>query len=332
MKKLSNQIKFMNKFKNKRILVTGADGFIGSHLTEKLLSMGAKVSIFVRGNSVNGTSQYTLRNLKKIKKKLESIITGNIGSFDAKKLILDEKPDYIFHLAADAYVPNSFNHPLEVMETNLLGTINVLECLRTSSKIKQAVFTSSSEIYGLTLGKSINESHPLFPSSPYAASKLAADRYCYSYINTYKLPVSVIRPFNTFGPRHTYDVIPKFIDLALKNKPLTIYGDGKQARDFTYVDDMVDAFLIMGSNKKAISKFVNFGTGKSHSIINTARLIVKISNSKSKIIFVKKRLAEVPNLVCNYNLAKKLFKWKPKTKFENGLAKNIEWSKKNLKM
>ena len=322
----------IKKFKNKRVLVTGADGFMGSHLAEKLVKLGAKVSVFIRGNSVNGTSEYNLRNLKNIMNKIEAIITGNIGSSDAKKLILDNKPDYIFHLAADAYVPNSFNHPLEVMETNLLGTINVLESLRSSKKITQAVCTSSSEIYGLTIGKSIDESHQLFPSSPYAASKLAADRYCYSYINTYNLPLSVIRPFNTFGPRHTYDVIPKFINLALNNKPLTIYGDGKQARDFTYVDDMIDAFLIMGSNKKAIGKFVNFGTGKSHSILKTAKLIVKICKSKSKIVFIKKRLAEVPNLVCNYKFAKKLFNWKPTTKLEKGLYQNIEWSKKNLKM
>lgn len=322
---------YLKKFKKKRVLVTGADGFMGSHLTEELIKIGARVSIFVRGNSVNGTSEYNLRNLTKIKDKIESIITGNIGSYDSKKLILENKPEYIFHLAADAYVPNSFNHPLEVMETNLLGTINVLESMRSSSRIKQAVCTSSSEIYGLTIGKSIDESHQLFPSSPYAASKLAADRYCYSYINTYKLPVSVIRPFNTFGPRHTYDVIPKFINLALNNKPLTIYGDGKQARDFTYVDDMIDAFLIMGSSNKAIGKFVNFGTGTSHSIIKTAKLIIKISKSKSKIVFKKKRLAEVPNLVCNYKLAKKLFGWKPKIKLDEGLYHNIEWAKKNLK-
>jgi len=265
-------------------------------------------------------------------KKRKYKINKNIFYNDPIRIIKKIKPDYIFHLAADAYVPNSFNHPLEVMETNLLGTINVLESLRSSKKIKQAVCTSSSEIYGLTIGKSIDESHQLFPSSPYAASKLAADRYCYSYINTYKLPLSVIRPFNTFGPRHTYDVIPKFINLALKNKPLTIYGNGKQARDFTYVDDMIDAFLVMGSNKKAIGKFVNFGTGKSHSIMKTAKLIVQISQSKSKIIFIKKRLAEVPNLVCNYNFAKKLFNWKPKTKFEKGLYQNIEWSRKNLKI
>ena len=131
----------IKKFKNKRVLVTGADGFMGSHLTEKLVKLGAKVSVFIRGNSVNGTSEYNLRNLKNITNKIETIITGNIGSSDAKKLILDNKPDYIFHLAADAYVPNSFNHPLEVMETKI-GTINVLESLR-SSKIKQVKFFSN---------------------------------------------------------------------------------------------------------------------------------------------------------------------------------------------
>lgn len=320
-------IDFNKIVNNKRVLITGADGFMGSHLTERLIKLGAIVSVYVRGNSVNGTHTYQLKNIKHLNKYFDQIITGNIASTDSIKLISANKPDYIFHLAADAYVPNSFDHPREVMETNMIGTINILESVRLNQSILRAVCTSSSEIYGLTIGKSIDESHQLFPSSPYAASKVAADRYCYSYINTYGLPVSIIRPFNTYGPRHTYDVIPKFIELALQDKDLPIYGDGKQARDFTYIDDMVDAFLLMGLSDNATGKCVNFGTGISHTIIDTANLILKLSKSKSKIIHKEKRKAEVPNLICNYSLATKLFNWIPKTSFKTGIDLNIKWAK-----
>ena len=312
-------------YKNKRVLVTGADGFMGSHLTERLLSEGAKVSIFVRGNSVNGTTQYNLKNIEHIKDDLEEILTGNIASVDSRPLVMDNKPQIVFHLAADAYVPNSFDHPLEVMETNLIGTLNMLQASKECKGIKRVVCTSSSEIYGMTLGGSIDEEHPLYPSSPYAASKVAADRYAYSYYNTYKLPVAIIRPFNTYGPRHTYDVIPKFIELALKNKNLTVHGTGKQSRDFTYVDDMVDAFMIMGSHEKAIGNAVNFGTGEAITVNYVAKAIKKISGSKSKIIYTKDRQAQVPKLLCNFSLAKKLFGWEPKVFIDEGLRRNIAW-------
>ena len=154
---------------------------------------------------------------------------------------------------------------------------------------------------------------------------MAADRYCFSYWNTYHLPVSIIRPFNTFGPRHTYDVIPKFISLALDNKDLTIYGSGEQSRDFTYVDDMIRAFMLMGSEKKAVGEAVNFGTSKDISINETAEKIVKISGSSSKIVHVNERLAEVTRLCCDYGKAEKMFGWKPTVDIEEGLKRNIEW-------
>jgi len=318
-------------YKNKRVLVTGADGFMGSHLLERLLSEGAKVSAYVRGNSTIGTTQYALKNTKHLEGWIDDIITGNIASLDAKELVIKNRPEIIFHLAADAYVPNSFTHPIEVMETNLIGTLNMLHAAKENKAIKRIVSTSSSEIYGMTIGGSIDEEHPLYPSSPYAASKVAADRYCYSYYNTYHLPVAVIRPFNTYGPRHTYDVIPKFIGLALDDEPITIHGTGKQSRDFTYVDDMVDAFMIMGQHKNAIGKSVNFGTGKAITINYIAKKIKELAGSSSKIVHIKKRTAEVPKLLCNYSLAKKLFGWKPKVFIDEGLRRNIEWSKENLK-
>lgn len=317
-----------NFYKNKKILVTGADGFMGSHLVERLLSEGARVCVYVRGSSISGTTQYSLKNIKHLEDKCDEILTGNIASADAKELVMKNKPEIIFHLAADAYVPNSFDHPIEVMETNVIGTLNMLHVLKECKSIKRLVCTSSSEIYGTTIGGSINEEHPLYPSSPYAASKVAADRYAYSYWNTYHLPIAIIRPFNTYGPRHTYDVIPKFIDLALYNKTLTVHGSGKQSRDFTYIDDMIDAFMIMGSHQKAIGNAVNFGTGKAITINYIAKKIKEISGSASPIVHVEERKAQVPKLLCDYSLAKKLFGWKPKIFINEGLRRNIEWAKK----
>ncbi|MEW6407145.1 MAG: GDP-mannose 4,6-dehydratase [Patescibacteria group bacterium] len=318
-----------NFYNKKRVLITGADGFMGSHLVERLLAEGAKVSVYVRGNSVSGTTQYNLKNIKHLERYLSEIITGNIATLDAKDLVIKNKPEVIFHLAADAYVPNSFDHPIEVMETNVIGTLNMLCAVKEDKKIKRIVCTSSSEIYGMTLGGSINEEHPLYPSSPYAASKVAADRYAYAYWNTYKLPIAIIRPFNTYGPRHTYDVIPKFIDLALKNRAITVHGSGSQSRDFTYVDDMIDAFLIMGSHDKAIGKAVNFGTGRAVTINYIAKKIKDIAKSNSRIVHTEQRLAEVPKLLCNYSLANKLFGWKPKIFIDEGLRRNVEWAKQS---
>ena len=317
-------------WKNKRVLVTGADGFMGSHLAEALVNKGADVSIYVRGSSITGTTQCVLRNISHIKDKIKHILTGDIGARDSIVLIKKNEPEIIFHLAADAYVPNSFEHPMEVKETNLDGTLNVLHAVMDMD-VEQAVCTSSSEIYGTHEGP-INEESPLYPSSPYAASKVAADRYCFAYWNTYSLPVAIIRPFNTYGPRHTYDVIPKFIDLALRNKPLTVYGKGEQTRDFTYVDDMIRAFLIMGSDKRAVGKAINFGTGVDVKIMDIAKKIISISGTKSKIAHVEKRTSEVKKLLCDFTKARELFGWKPLVPIDEGLRKNIEYEKRRRRV
>lgn len=308
----------------KRVLVTGADGFMGSHLAEKLISMGANVSVFVRGTSVNGTTLYNLKNIESIRTKIKEILTGDIGSADSISLIAKNKPQIIFHLAADAYVPNSFEHPIEVKETNLDGTLNVMRAAMNIDGLEQLVITSSSEIYGTCTGP-IAEDHPLNPSSPYAASKVAADRFAFSFWNTYKLPVAIIRPFNTYGPRHTYDVIPKFIKLALEGKPLTVHGSGEQTRDLTYIDDMINAFILMGTDKKAVGQAINFGTGVDVKILDVAKKIKEYSNSKSEIIHTPARTSEVGKLLCNYAKAKELFGWEPTIFIDEGLKKNIEW-------
>ncbi|MBI2547519.1 MAG: GDP-mannose 4,6-dehydratase [Candidatus Aenigmarchaeota archaeon] len=316
----------------KRVLVTGADGFVGSHLTERLLSLGAKVSVFVRGTSHSGTTKYTFQNIRHIQDKLAEIITGDIGSSDTISLIKKNKPETIFHLAAEAYVPRSFDQPLEITQTNLIGTLHVLHAAMGIENIERVVCTSSSEIYGTPNYVPIDEDHPLNPAHPYGASKVAADRYAFAYYNTYQLPISIIRPFNMYGPRHTYDVLPKFIKLALENKPLTVHGDGKQTRDFLYVDDAVNAFLIMGQDKKAIGQAVNFGTGKETTIKELAEKIKKLSNSKSEIVYTKERTAQVKRLCCDFSKALKLFGWSPKVTLDEGLKINIEWERKNMRI
>ena len=200
------------KWAGKKVLVTELDGLTASHLTEKLIDLKANVSVIIRGTSVNGTNKNTFKNVDhKYIAKLKKIISCDISSSDVKNHIIKLKPDYIFHLAASAYVPYSFDHPIEVNQVNVMGTLNVLEATRELKNIKNVICTSSSEVYGTALTTSISEKHPLNPTSPYAASKVAADRYCFSYIKTYNLPITIIRPFNTYGPRHT-------IKLALNNK------------------------------------------------------------------------------------------------------------------
>lgn len=315
-------------YAGKRVLVTGADGFIGSHLTERLIELGANVSIFVRGTSMADAGKRHLKNIHHLSSSFEQIIPGDIASDDAVKLIKKLKPDIIMHLAAEAYVPKSFTQPMGVYEVNLGGTLNVLEAARSLESIERVVVTSSSEVYG-SYDVAINEDMVLNPTSPYGASKVAADRAGHAWYVTYQLPVSIIRPFNTYGPRHTYDVVPKFISLGIEEKPLTIYGSGEQSRDFTYVSDTVDGFLLMGSHPKAIGETVNFGAGSAVSINELAGEIVRISGSTSEITHIDTRPAEVERLTCDYSKAKRLFGWEPSVQLAEGLAKNIEWAREN---
>jgi len=316
-----------NRFWNdKRVLVTGADGFIGSHLVEELLRRGARVTAFTRSTSRHGTSQIELKHLNSVAGQLQRVIAGSVSSPETTRLIEDAAPQVIMHLAAEAYVPRSFQHPEEVFAVNATGTLYVLEAARRLPQLERLLVTSSSEVYGTALGDhAIDESHPLNPTSPYAASKAAADRLAYSYRNTWNMPIAIIRPFNCYGPRHVYDVIPKFIKLALEGEDLTVYGTGGQRRDFTYVTDIVRGFLLMGSNPKAIGEVVNFGSGVSHSIAYTAERIVALAESKSRIVNDRARPAEVHHLLCDASKANRLFGWKPEVELEEGLKRNIAW-------
>lgn len=309
------------------MLVTGADGFLGSHLTERLLSLGATVAVLVRPSSVVGTVGHALRNLAGVEAALDRVLATDVAGSDATTHIADWQPERILHLAADAYVDRSFEHPAEVLRTNVDGTLRVLEAARRCPRLERVVVTSSSEIYGDAKAPAIDEAHPLDPTSPYGASKLAADRLAYAYHRTYGLPVAIIRPFNTFGPRHPYDVIPKLIARALRGEPLVVHGSGAQSRDFTYVSDTVAAFLCMGDHPAAIGRAVNFGTGVDTTIAALAARIVELTGSRSPITHGPARAAEVSRLCCDHGLATRLFGWRPHVDLDEGLVRTIAWAR-----
>lgn len=311
------------------MLVTGADGFLGSHLTERLLELRATVAVLVRPSSVVGTAGHALRNLGPVAAALDEVIAADVAGPDAAAHILDWRPQRVLHLAADAYVERSFDHPGEVLRTNLDGTQRVLEAARRCPGLERVVVTSSSEIYGDAQTPAIDEDHPLAPTSPYAASKVAADRLAYAYRRTYGLPVAIIRPFNTFGPRHPYDVIPKFIGRALRGEPLVVYGGGEQSRDFCYVDDMVRAFVAMGEAPEAIGRAVNFGTGVATTIRDLARRVVELSGSRSAVEVGPARAAEVSRLCCDHGLATRVLGWRPEVSLDEGLRRHIAWAREH---
>lgn len=318
-------------YRGLRVVVTGADGFIGSHLTETLLQLGARVIPFVRGSARLGSGSWNFRCLETPPDEFEAILCGDIASPDSMLRIVDCAPDIVFHLAAVAYVDYSFRCPAEVFHVNAGGTVNLLEAVRRIPGLRRVVVTSSSEVYGTCQTDAIDESHPLNPTSPYAASKAAADRMAWAYRTTFGLPVVILRPFNTYGPRHTYDVIPKFICLALQGQPLTVHGDGFQSRDFSYVTDTVYGFLLAGSKPEAEGGVFNLGTGRDVSIGQLAQTIVRLSESDSEIVYDSDRPAEVRKLRADATRARATLGFTPHHSLEEGLRKNIEWERRRMK-
>lgn len=312
----------MKSFSNLNILVTGADGFIASHLCEYLVSKKAKVIGLLRRNSGG-----IFKNLNEIK----NDIIIKWGDTQDLSLITEvtKNVDVIFHLAAQSHVGHSLYNPYETIVNDVISTLNILEAARKNN-VKRVIHAGSSEIYGTPLYVPIDIKHPLHPRSPYAAAKASAENIIESYFHTYGLPVVMSRFFNIYGPRQGLDqVIPKFILQVLNDKSITIYGDGTQTRDYTYVSDAVKAYSLLAITPKIEGKVLNFGSGKEIQIKKLAELIIKLTNKKGKLKFsTKLRSGETPRLLCNSNLAKKTIKWKPTINLETGLLKTIEYYQK----
>ena len=321
-----------------KVLVIGAEGFIGSHLVESLVSKGHKVTAFVLYNSFNFFGW--LENIEKKKFKKIKIITGDIRDFHSTALAL-KNIDVVINLAALIAIPYSYKASKSYIDTNIIGVHNILEAAKIN-KTKKIIMTSTSEIYGTAKYVPIDESHPINSQSPYAATKASADQLAISYYRSFNLPVTILRPFNTFGPRQSMRaVIPTIIGQVINNNVVNI-GNIKPTRDFTFVTDIAEAFVRTLSAKKISGEIINVGSNYEVSIKEIIDFVASITNRK--IIIKKKQerfrpeASEVNRLICSNKKAKKLLKWSPnyngKEGFKKALIKTIDWFSKeeNLKL
>tara|TARA_B100000795_G_C22803861_1_gene443556 strand:+ start:137 stop:1132 length:996 start_codon:yes stop_codon:yes gene_type:complete len=321
------------------IFITGADGFIGSHLTEKLIRKGYNVKSLVLYNSFNSWGWLDHCSLD-IKKELE-IITGDVRDEYLMRKIINKKIDVVINLAALIGIPYSYRAAKSYIDTNVYGLLNILNAARDSN-VKKIIHTSTSEVYGTPQFVPITENHPIIGQSPYSASKIAADQIALSYEKSFKLPITILRPFNTYGPRQSARaVIPTIIAQLLKEKNLKL-GSLFPTRDFTYIEDTVDGFVSSIKNKKNIGEIINIGSGFEISIkelvIKIAKLMGKKFILKSENSRIRPKDSEVKRLFASTKKAKKILKWKPKFSkkigFEKGLLKTIDWfsDSKNIKL
>ncbi len=317
--------------KRKRVLVTGAGGFIGSHLVEALLDKGADVRAFVKYNSRGDWGM--LSDLPSESLKSIEVIMGNIcDPFFVRKSV--QGCDYVFHLAALIGIPYSYVAPADYVMTNVQGTLNVLEaCLSEGST--RLVHTSTSETYGTAQYVPIDEKHPMQGQSPYSASKIGADKMAESYYNSFELPVTTVRPFNTFGPRQSSRAfIPTVISQALTRDKLVL-GSLDPIRDLTFVKDTAEGFIRVGLCDKVIGQVVNLGVGEGFSIGTVVKTILKIMGKEDMTIEqdparIRPEKSEVMRLVSDNKLAKDSSGWEPRYSLEEGLVETIDWIKKNI--
>ncbi len=311
----------MSNIKQKNILVTGGAGFIGSELTNRLLSENAKVTVV--DNLINGKVENLETNRDNLK-----FFNEDIRNYDLmEKLIANT--EFVFHLASMG-IRHSLHSPLENHEVNAEGTLNLLKISETNKRLK-FVHISTSEVYGKAHYVPMDERHPTLVSTVYGGSKLAGESYVRAFNETFNLDCVVIRPFNSYGPNAHHEgdcgeVIPKFIIRALTNNPLYIFGDGEQTRDFTYVSDSADAIIKIGTNYKRFDTF-NVGSEKEISINQLANLIIKLTDSKSEIIHIEPRPGDVLRLHSDSTKAFDKFNLKHKNNLEQGLEKLIDWYK-----
>lgn len=315
----------------KKILITGADGFIGSHLTEFFLKKKYDVNVLVQYNSFGHNGWLDTIELKK--KRLK-IFSGDIRDHNYC-LKITKNIDFIINLAALISIPYSYQSVSSFLDTNLKGTMNICEAALVN-KVKKIIQFSTSEVYGSAIYKPIDENHPLQPQSPYSASKIASDSIALSYFYSYNLGVTIARPFNTYGPRQSSRaIIPTIINQMLLKKKKINLGNIKSKRDFLYVGDLCEAiFLLVKNYKKFNGQTFNIGSQNFISIKNLFKKIRSNFNHTCRINTQKKRLrpikSEVNELYCNSNKIKKLLKFRPVVNLPKGLSLTIDWYKINF--
>ena len=317
----------------KKALITGADGFIGSHLTEMLVAQGYKVKALSQYNSFNNWGW--LENVN-CKNDIE-ILSGDIRDFNYCKLI-SKDVEVIFHLAALIAIPFSYVAPDSYVETNIKGTLNICQAA-LENKISRSIHTSTSEVYGTAQYVPIDEKHPLQAQSPYSASKISADAMAMSFYNSFDLPLSIVRPFNTYGPRQSARaVIPTIITQIASGKKEIRLGDTSPTRDFNYVEDCCRGFIMIAESDKTIGETINIGSNSEISIGDTLNMIKELMSSDVTFINDQQRnrpeKSEVYRLWCDNKKINELVGYKPKINIQNGLKKTIDWITKpeHLKM
>ena len=306
------------------ILVTGADGFIGSHLTEMLISKGYQVKALSQYNSFNNWGW--LEDIK-CKDQIE-VLTGDIRDPHYCKHITKDV-EIIFHLAALIAIPYSYIAPDSYVDTNIKGTLNICQAAKENGKIR-VIHTSTSEVYGTALYVPIDEKHPLQPQSPYSATKIAADAMAMSFHNSFELPVTIARPFNTYGPRQSARaVIPAIITQIANGAKEIKLGDLTPTRDFNYVEDTCRGFIALAEEDKTIGETINIGSNFEISIADTLNIIKELMQSDVDFITDEQRIrpekSEVLRLWCDNSKIEKLTGFKPRYDIKQGLQKTIEW-------
>lgn len=314
----------------KKVLVTGAGGFIGSHLAERLVEQGADVRALVRYNSA-GTRGH-LDRLPVHRADAIEVYAGNL--LDARSVAgAVQGREVVFHLGALIAVPYSYRHPGEILAANVSGTYNVLEAAREAA-VAKVVLTSTSEVYGTAQSVPMDEHHPLQAQSPYAASKIAADQLGLSFWRSYDLPVTILRPFNTYGPRQSARaIVPTIVTQALTSERVFL-GSMYPTRDLSFVADVVDGFLGVAESAETTGEVINVGSGVETAIGDLSEMIVGLLNKDVEIVFDSQRVrpaaSEVGQLVCDSSKARSLIGWEPRTSLEDGLRQTIEWFASNL--
>ena len=312
-----------------KILVTGADGFIGSHVVETLVKSGHEVRAFVLYNSFNSWG-WLDESDKAIRDSID-IFAGDIRDpHGVDKAV--ENQEVILNLAALIAIPYSYHSPDTYIDTNIKGTLNILQAARRHN-VKRVVQTSTSEVYGTAQYIPIDEVHPLHPQSPYAATKVGADQLALSFHASFDLPVGILRPFNTYGPRQSARAVIPTIISQLANKSKVKLGSLSPTRDFSFVQDTANGFLAAAQSDAIVGQTINLGSGFEVSIKETAETIAKLMNTKLELVDDEQRVrpenSEVERLHASIEKAKTLLGWQPELKglagFETGLKKTIEW-------
>ena len=315
----------------KKILVTGSDGFIGSHLTEELVKAGYQVKAFVYYNSFNTWGW--LDTLPSDVMKNVEIFQGDVRDTNGVKEAM-KGTAAVFHLAALIAIPFSYHSPDTYVDTNIKGTLNILQAAREQD-LERVLVTSTSEVYGTAQYVPMDEKHPFQGQSPYSATKIGADRLAESFYRSFQLPVSIVRPFNTFGPRQSARaVIPTIITQLLAGKEKIQLGSLTPTRDFNYVKDTVNGFIKIYESEKTIGEEINIATQHEISIGELAEELIRQINPNAKIVCDEERLrpekSEVNRLLGSNKKIKELTDWKPVYSFEEGLSETISFFKDNM--